>query len=195
MRKCVFFAIAVILLITAPPAINAHQEGGCSKGAEWGPTVEKLLHKFKQIKTEIDDDSPCNYFVARALYAIYKLKDFNRPGNASSPYYDANEIIEEISTKTSAWVPMGKADDPEVLKEAQEQANALVPVVAVEKGEGHGHIAIIIPGSLKQSRTWKHLFPCSACFFYRKPWKSYVGLPLSYAFGNPSKAVIYRRIF
>ena len=167
----------------------------CSTDQPWSKTVKNLLHQFKQCKAPIDDRSPCNYFLSRALEIIYKVTDFKNEGDSSKPYFTANEIEKFVEGNPGIWENLGLATNQKVLDKAQKQANLLKAVIAVIGGSPHGHVAIIIPGDIRASGNWSLDVPCSACFFFDKPLKSFVGCPLSYAFESPSNVTIYSRRF
>jgi len=138
------------------------------------------------------DQSPCNWFVGKALQEVWKLDDFK-----SSPgYLTANEISTYLLTHCPPWKSLGTAADQSVLKNSQQAANDSMPVVAVRPDTPNGHVALIIPGKLEHSTTWNLEVPNSASFIWKKPADSYVGRRLSEAFRNDYKpdVKIYTRL-
>ena len=174
---------------------DCEKENLCSTDQPWSQTVKNILHQFKQCKTPIDDRSPCNYFVSRALEIIYKITVFKNEGDSSKPYFTSNEIALFVERNPGVWECLGLALDQNVLDNAQRHANLSKAVIAVLKGSPNGHVAIIIPGNIKTSGNWNLDVPCAASFFLDKPSKSFVGCPLSYAFESPSNVTIYSRRF
>jgi len=150
------------------------------------------LFQFKSCEGPIDDRSPCNYFLAEALELLYGVKDFST-GNQNSPYKTANDIARFVKDNPDKWEALGKAEQQKNLNRAAELANQGKAVIAVKSSTTIGHVAIILPGTLEMSGSWKLKVPCSASFFLDKPLKSYVGCKLSYAFTKPKEVLLYVR--
>jgi len=163
---------------------------------DWGAEVEKMLHEFMACKSPIDDKSPCNVFVSRALARVYGIHDFESANNGTG-HLSANQIADKLAAPGSNWTKLGNAGDQAVLEQAQGYANLKKAVIAVYKGEGHGHVAIILPGKSVASSAWALKVPNSASFPLDEPQKAYIGKPLSNAFGASKKSVvlIYGRNF
>ena len=106
----------------------------------------------------------------------------------------ANRIADHVASGPD-WRSLGKVFDADNALCAQATVNAGYAVIAVMKGTKHGHVAVIIPGQSIDSATWKMPVPDSASFMLGKPETSYVGGPLSRAFGpdNAAKATFYYR--
>jgi len=154
----------------------------------WQKHVEWLLNEQMSCSgaDPKNDQSPCNRFVGRALERVYGINDFTVSGD----YLDANAISTYLLTHTPPWRELGRAGDQTVLQTAQQYANEGRPVLAVRPDTPHGHVALVLPGKLKQSSTWTMSVPNSASFTLDAPTNekhTYVGGPLSRAFSNSKK--------
>lgn len=159
---------------------------------EWEKDVKGMLTEFLSCKDPIDDKSPCNVFLGRALKRVYAINDFD---DTTSPigYLTANKIALQVEILTDKWTKLGNASAQNALNEAQGQANLKRPVIAVWRNPDNnksGHVALILPGSLTQSGSWGLKVPNSASFTLGKPENAYVGGPLSKAFGADKKATL-----
>ena len=159
----------------------------------WEKTLQSRLSEFLSCQNQVDDSSPCNRFVGKALSDVYGIDDFQDPANKSQ-YLSAN-LIAAYVTVSKNWVSLGTADSQAALTEAAAAANAGRAAIAVKPGDAHGHVALILPGPLQESPNWKLNVPNSACFFLGKPNQSYVGDKLSRAFSSPTGVKLFARTF
>jgi hypothetical protein len=138
----------------------------------------------------MNDQSPCNTFAGRGLEAIYSVSDFK----TATGFLSANAIWDYVSASGN-WVSLGEVYNEDNNLCAQAMANQAVPVIAVMKASGHGHIALVIPGDPGKSGTWNMLVAYSASFLYNHPEKAYVGGLLSKAYqpDDAKKAVFFYR--
>lgn len=138
----------------------------------------------------LNDRSPCNTFAGRGLEAIFGISDFKTDGG----YMSANEIADFVA-KSDKWASLGTVFNEDNNLCAQAVANDATPVIAVMKGQPHGHVALVIPGPPKNSPTWQFLVVNSASFFYGAPNSGYVSQPISKAFRpeNAKNAAFYYR--
>jgi hypothetical protein len=158
----------------------------------WRTDVERMLQEFLSCAEPIDDRSPCNIFLARALDRVYGIKEFGDPTRPAS-VMRANEIADYVAARTDLWVPLGTGDKQDSLNQAQEYANRSKAIIAVWKNpeaNRPGHVALILPGQLSTSTSWQLRVPNSASFSLDRPRDSYVGGPLSKAFGAGKKAQV-----
>jgi hypothetical protein len=146
-----------------------------------------MLGEFLTCKSPIDDISPCNYFLGRALMRVYGVNDFS---TGADTYMRAAAIAAYVAD-SDKWTRLGEATDQSALRSAQGYANLGKPVIAVTSS----HVALVIPGDLVMSGNWNLKAPNSASFFIDEPAKSFVGKPLSYAFTSPANVQIYGRNF
>lgn len=179
---------AVALLIVAS-LIAVGNTMGTEQG--WEKRLQQRLAEFQSCKEQVDDLSPCNRFTGQALADVYGVPDFKDPTHPGQ-YLSAN-LIETYVATSKNWVRLGGADDQSALNEAAAAAEQGRAVIAVKMGENHGHVAIILPGSLTKSPSWNLNVPNSACFFLGKPGESYVGDKLSKAFGSPDGVKLFAR--
>lgn len=139
-----------------------------------------------------NDQSPCNTFAGKGLTLVYGYSDFK----TATGYLDAKHIGTFVAS-SERWVDVGTVFDAANNACAQSLANTGRAVVAVQSTttDLHGHIALVLPGTLTKSGTWNMPVANSASFFYEKPFKSYVNEPLSKSFSpaNAAKAEFYYR--
>jgi hypothetical protein len=165
----------------------------------WGPKLEEVFQKYQTCDLAGNETSPtaCNIFLARALEAVYGVTDFKDPKRPAG-YLDANSIADQVAI-SEEWERIGTASEPSALKQATQDANRSVAVVAVWKNpdpNGHGHGALVLPGPAS-STSWGSDVPNSASFFLSKPVsESYIGLPLSKAFKKSirNEIILYRHV-
>lgn len=151
--------------------------------------AEKKLNELLSCSGPMDQYSPCNMFVGRALERLYGVKDFK---TGSDKFLLANEIAAHVAT-SSDWVYLGEATDQNALTQAQGYANQGRAIIAVRAGDTNGHVAVVLPGTTTQSGKWNLKAPNSASFLLNEPKLSYVGKPLSHAFGSPAGVKLYGR--
>ncbi|MEE4001812.1 hypothetical protein V1T75_15820 [Tenacibaculum sp. FZY0031] len=179
------YTLLVLLLTTYTVAAQ-------ELNTNWKSDLTNILYQFLQCKEPIDDISPCNKFVSEALKSAYGVNDFY--STEKNRHMVANEIYKYLKS-SSKWTLLGKANDQNALNSAQGYANIKKAVVAVYKGNVHGHIALILPGTLSQSSSWNLKVPNSASFFIYKPDKSYISKKMSFAFSSndKDKVLLYGR--
>ena len=146
----------------------------------WRGDVE---HKLRAVLNShsFDISSPCNVFLAKALKLLFGIADFELPG-VPDEFLVANDIARYVAAHPDQWTLLGSASSQAALDRAQTYANLNTPVIAVYVSDPHGHVAVVLPGSLEYSGQWNLHVPNSASVFLNKPHKSYVGLRLSNAF-------------
>ncbi len=184
MKKAIFCA-ACLMLSLGVAAVP--QE--CKKTdytADQQKYMESALQKFTAC--ELPLDNACRAQVAQALEQLYGVKDFG----ADPKYMAPAEIGKKVAADAN-WEHVGSASDQNALKTAQASANCGRAAVAVLSSETGGHVAIILPGKLSHSGSWKLDVPNSASFFAHNPQKSFAGKPLSYSFPNTQGIEIYVR--
>jgi hypothetical protein len=160
------------------------------KKAEYGPDQKKYMEdavqKFASCQLPLDDS--CRAALAQALAFVYTAKEFGSAPNYMTPTQIAKKVASD-----SGWEHLGSASDQAALKNAQSTAECGKAVVAVMDSETGGHVALILPGPLAHSGTWKLDVPNSASFFTHNPGKSFAGKPLSYSFPSPEKIELYAK--
>ncbi len=159
----------------------------------WRGEVE---HKLRAVlhSHRLDISSPCNVFLAKALKLLFGIADFELPG-VPDEFLVANDIARYVANHPDEWTLLGPASSQGALDRAQTYANLNAPVIAVYVSDPHGHVAVVLPGSLEYSGHWNMHAPNSASVFLNKPHKSYVGLRLSNAFqaSDLPKVKLYMR--
>ena len=152
-----------------------------SLNLNWSSELDSSLEKFKNCQDE-ESEISCQQFPGRSLDTVYDLDDFYKK---TEKRYLSSYEISELLKDNSRWSRLGHAYEPDILKQAQDNANAKKAVVAVYMNEaGEGHMALILPGELQPSGSWGLNVPNSASFFSKDPSKSYVNKGLSYAFSK-----------
>jgi hypothetical protein len=146
----------------------------------WRGDVEMKLSEFLHSRA-LDASSACNVFLAKALKLLFGIADFDSP-DLPGGFLAANEIVEYVAAHPEQWTLLGPASSQDALERAQEYANLNTPVIAVYASAPHGHVAVVLPGSLRYSGQWNLHTPNSASVFLNRPYKSYVGQMLSNAF-------------
>lgn len=162
-----------------------------SNSAKWTQHVTWSINQLISCEKAIDDRSPCNYFVGRALDSIYDIKDFK---TGEDKWFSANQIESFVKQHTEKWKLIGNGNDQNALAQAQADANSGAALIAVSEGSSHGHVALILGGTLKKSDKLNLYMPNSASMFLDKPSASYIGKHLGFAFSDPSKVKIYVNI-
>ena len=177
--------LALMVSVTFPSLrANECERQSCLSDHPWGSVLIRLLSEFKQCREALDDRSPCNTFLTKALATVYQVEDF---GGGSTTSFSANQIAARLTQIPGLWEPLGAADRQSALDQAVAKANAGLAVIAVWQGTPHGHVALILPGATTRSGSWGLQTPCAASFFLDNPQKAFVGCPLSYAFSSDKK--------
>ena len=160
---------------------------------KWRGDLEDTLREVVR-SPHLETSSPCNIFLAQALKLLFGITDFDFPG-LPGQFLDANDIAKYVSSHPEQWTFLGIASDQIVLERAATYANLNRPVIAVYVAAPHGHVAVVLPGTLQYSGHWKLHVPNSASVFLNRPSKSYVGLTLSNAFqaAHMPKVKLYAR--
>jgi hypothetical protein len=177
--------MVVAFLVLTLPVLRADDDS-------WEADVQQILDQQLACTTPIDDLTPCNVFLGRALKRVYGIDDFEVPGKPDT-FLSANQIVTYVSvTNSDKWTSLGTANSQEALDQAQSYANGhpAKAVIAVWMGTAHGHVALIVPGQEHWSSTWKSNVPNSASFVLQDEADSYVGGLLSKAFGPDKKAAV-----
>jgi len=166
--------------------------GSITIAGRWRGNVESTLRE--SLRSHRLDTSPCNVFLGKALKLLFGIADFEFPG-LPGQFLVANDIAHYVAVHPEQWTLLGPASSQIALERAQTYANLNAPVIAVYTSAPHGHVAVVLPGSLQYSGQWNLHTPNSASVFLNRPHKSYVGLTLSNAFqaSDLSRVKIYTR--
>ena len=194
-------------------SISCYSSAGCMdtdnllwKNAASQQNYDKLMSLMScpvdaDTDTGIQVDSvACNYFVARTFEKLYGVHDFSPDGGGAGKWLTANQIADYVRSNSEIWSKLGSANDQAVLADAAQGAANGQPVLAVLKGDPHGHVAVILGGALQPSTTWKDIggksmrVPNSAAFSLNNVAKAYVFCRLSAAFSDPSLVEVYWRV-
>jgi hypothetical protein len=197
--RALFFSLVVYLwsvgiVAQCPASLNI----SAPETIAWtGKLLSALAQENSCAKASTDDQfassSACNIFVGRVLETVYGVKDFesNKSGQA---YLQANDIGTLLQTGVlDHWKLVGTGDDQASLLQAKQYADQGKLVLAVYEVPGHlsnGHVALIGPGPMTPSGSWKLSTPASASFFLGKPAKAFLGQPLTCAFPKEIKSSV-----
>jgi hypothetical protein len=179
----VIITLVFAALVAAAPSITAGAVAGDRL------TLQTLLAEFLRCASAATDRGPCDSFVGRALKRVYGIRDFEQP--AGSDRFLSAERIAALVAASPDWVTLGNAADQDALDEARAYAGDGYAVLAVKSGHPGGHVALVLPGPLTASGSWKLNVPRSASFFLDRAQGSYVGKPLSFAFSSAAGVKLY----
>lgn len=144
---------------------------------------------FKNCKENSTNRNDCRNSITKMISEFYKIDDFKNV-NGDYVIYDS---IQPIVMKGSTWVKLGKASKQEALNKAQEAANDGNATIAIDVSESYGQVAMIIPGKLTHSGSWKLKVPNTAALVNYDASKSFAGKSLSYAFKSTENIVLYTK--
>jgi hypothetical protein len=158
---------------------------------DWKTSMTTMLNDFQTCKSA-NKGAECKTYVAKAIKTIYGVNDFDAAGKPGG-MLDVNGVANYIK-KSSNWKMLGDATSQDILKQAQDDANANKAVVAIMVSDnGADHISVIAPGSLVKCGKIGLSCPNSVSFFINSPDKSYIGKPLAYSFKTLDGIKIYAR--
>jgi hypothetical protein len=143
-----------------------------------------MVGQFMRCKDAVDDLTPCSVFVSNVLEGVFNISEFDGFRDK------ANGIFVYLDGNPGLWEKLGNGASQAALTRAQAEANSGHAVVAVWKNPDAnrpGHIALIIPGVLKQSDTWGLLVPNAAQTSVGRISGAWIGRPLSNSFGADKK--------
>ncbi len=144
---------------------------------------------FKQCKAASTDRNDCRNSITKMITEFYNIGDF-RAKDGGFVIYDS---IQPIVKKSEAWTQLGNASNQEALIKAQQAANAGKPTIAVDVSQTYGQVAMIIPGNLTKSGSWKLQVPNAAALVNYDANKSFMDKSLSYAFKSAENIVLYSK--
>ncbi len=147
---------------------------GTSYNSDIKDELEKTYSAFVECSSQ--SETACESFTYQALGQVYQEQSFFD--------INTNDKFYQLLKDGGNWEELGQAYNQEVLRKAQEKANAGKAVVAVytNKNDQPLHVAVILPGDLNQSGSWGLIVPNSASFPDFDPDHAFVNKPLSYAF-------------
>lgn len=124
--------------------------------------LETRLHALFQCRSGLpsaeiaqNDLTACNWFVGRAIQQEWSISDF---WNEEHQRFMVTGEMEALLSSSNEWQFLGTADNKRHIQAAASAAQVGNAVVAI----GAGHVALILPGGLAQSSTWKVHVPLAA---------------------------------
>jgi len=181
-----FYLAAVFLMLTS-------SSFGQSLNENWKKDLAASYEQFIQCTNSPGEKYQCSRFIGESIAKVYKTNVFF--SDKQSRFLHINEISKAM-VENGQWMQIGHAYEQTALDEAQKQANANKPVIAVyNTPSGIGHIALILPGKLQYSGSWGFNVPNAASFLFNDSEKSFVDKGLSYAFSKSmiKDVVLYTR--
>jgi len=144
---------------------------------------------FKNCKKASTSRNDCRNNSTKMIAEFYNITDFKNT-NGDYVIFDS---IQPMVNKSDNWIKLGKASSQEVLTKAQEAANNGNATIAIDVSESYGEVAMIIPGNLTNSLSWKLNVPNTAMLVNYDAEKSFMNQPLSYAFKSTENIVLFTK--
>ncbi|MEM6686473.1 MAG: hypothetical protein AAF617_11885 [Bacteroidota bacterium] len=144
---------------------------------------------FKKCKADAKDRNDCRNSITKMITEFYNIGDF-RAKDGGFVIYDS---IQPIVKRSNDWMQLGSANNQEVLNKAQQAANDGKATLAIDISQTYGQIAMIIPGKLTTSGTWKLQVPNAAALVNYDASKSFMDKSLSYAFKSTENIIIFTK--
>lgn len=201
--KRVIMLIAVFILVvsckeeakSSKKSTNKEKETAKTKvePANLSTDKEQLLATtiayFKNCKATAENRNDCRNSITKMISEFYTIDDFKNE-NGEFVIYDS---IQPIIKKSDTWIKLGNASDQEALNKAQQAANNGKATVAIDVSESYGQVAMIIPGKLTNSGSWKLQVPNAAALVNYSADKSFMDKSLSYAFKSAENIVLFSK--
>ena len=182
-----FLAFGLVLSIQAVSESDAQTSSAASLSAhpwakdtpwvEWLSWAEEKIAACHSTKSNLAPRD-CARFAGEALTQVYRAQSFAAQGTRPSN----NTIARTVRDARSGWTRLGTAADQSALEAAQREANRGRAVIATMPAGGQDHVAIILPGALQYSSTWRLKVPRTAITFMGNPKRSFFGKPISFGF-------------
>ncbi|WP_420574675.1 hypothetical protein [Kordia sp.] len=197
--KRIILLIAVLGLIvsckneTKPEKTSTTKEKETTKVESGNLSTDKeqflatTIAYFKNCKANSTNRNDCRNSITKMISEFYAINDFkNKDGD-----YVIYDSIQPIIKKSDTWVKLGNASDQEALNKAQEAANNGNATIAIDVSQSYGQVAMIIPGKLTNSGSWKLKVPNTAALVNYSADKSFMNKSLSYAFKSTENIVLF----
>lgn len=182
-----FLAFGLVLSIQAVSESDAQTSSAASLSAhpwakdtpwvEWLSWAEEKIAACHSTKSNLAPRD-CARFAGEVLTQVYRAQSFAAQGTRPSN----NTIARTVRDARSGWTRLGTAADQGALEAAQREANRGRAVIATMPAGGQDHVAIILPGALQYSSTWRLKVPRTAITFMGNPKRSFFGKPISFGF-------------
>jgi hypothetical protein len=196
MQRIFTLVFAVLLIVSCKSETKSEKQSTATTKVEdvkLSTDQEQLLATtiayFKQCKAESTNRNDCRNSITEMISDFYKIDDFK---NASG-VYEIYDSIQPIVKRSNAWTKLGNASDQEVLNKAQQAANAGNATIAIDVSQTYGQVAMIIPGKLTKSGSWKLQVPNTAALVNYSADKSFMNKSLSYAFKSTENIILYSK--
>ncbi|WP_298514299.1 hypothetical protein [uncultured Kordia sp.] len=199
MQKIITFVFAILLVVSCKN--DPKSEKGTTSNSSTTKVEEVKLSTdqdqflsttiayFKQCKAASTNRNDCRNSITKMITEFYNIGDF-RATDGGFVIYDS---IQPIVKKSNAWTKLGNANDQEALNKAQQAANNGKATIAVDVSQTYGQVAMVIPGKLTKSGSWKLKVPNAAALVNYNAEKSFMDKSLSYAFKSAENIVLYSK--
>ncbi|MEM6721896.1 MAG: hypothetical protein AAF611_21390 [Bacteroidota bacterium] len=144
---------------------------------------------FKQCKAEATNRNDCRNSITKMITEFYNIGDF-RAKDGGFVIYDS---IQSIVKRSNDWTKLGNASNQEALNKAQKAANDGKATLAIDVSQTYGQVAMIIPGKLTKSGSWKLQVPNAAALVNYDASKSFMDKSLSYAFKSTENIILFSK--
>ncbi|WP_046756838.1 hypothetical protein [Kordia jejudonensis] len=144
---------------------------------------------FKNCKANATDRNDCRNSITKMISEFYTIDDFKNT-NGDYILYDS---IQSIVRRSENWIQLGNANDQEALNKAQEAANNGNATIAIDVSELYGQVAMITPGKLTNSGSWKLKVPNTTALVNYDASKSFMNKSLAYAFKSTENIILFSK--
>ncbi|MFK7748079.1 MAG: hypothetical protein AB8B65_06800 [Kordia sp.] len=199
MQRIITLVCAIVLVVSCkndPKSEKGKTSNGTTtkvKEVKLSTGQDQLLSTtiayFKQCKAESTNRNDCRNSITKMITEFYNIGDF-RAKDGGFVIYDS---IQPIVKRSNDWTKLGNANDQEALSKAQEAANNGKATIAVDVSQTYGQVAMIIPGKLTKSGSWKLKVPNTAALVNYSADKSFMNKSLSYAFKSAENIVLFSK--
>ena len=199
MQRIITFVFAMVLVVSCKNETKSNKnestKGTSTKIEDVKLSTDKeqflstTIAYFKQCKTESTNRNDCRNSITKMITEFYNIGDF-RAKDGGFVIYDS---IQPIVKRSNAWTRLGNANNQEALSKAQQAANNGKATVAIDVSQSYGQVAMIIPGKLTKSGSWKLNVPNAAALVNYNADKSFMNKSLSYAFKSAENIVLFSK--
>ena len=143
-----------------------------------------LYSKFACFGDGASDISACNFFVGKSVHDVFGVPDFWLPD--ANRYMTTAEMVEWLPGGVGplGWKRIGNGDDRDAHRLAADAAkNGQATIALWNPTGGVGHVALVLPGLLRDSGPWGIPVVRSAQTSLNSIGDAFVGCRISAGFG------------
>jgi hypothetical protein len=161
-----------------------------AQGDTWTQHGDWVSSAIQSCKDETGDTAACREFSGQALDRLLGTTEFC----ADAGCMLMADIEASLRNTPERWQLIGGASDQGVLDKARDMVAAGRIVVAAQRENALGQIAILMPGSAVPSGKWgMDRVPVAAAARPDAPEKSVYAEGINWVFSEPSKVMLYSR--